>query len=89
MIILDQALIPLRLTGPMALDTVCRNVGWEEQWARPRSRPARPITVGGQADVAVMVRSTDERPIAEGGEGHSTRPLLAADRDGFVERHGL
>lgn len=36
-----------------------------------------------------MARSADERPVAEGGGGHSARPLLAADRDGFVERHGL
>ena len=36
-----------------------------------------------------MARNADERPIAEGGDGTSARPLLAGDRDGFVERHGL
>ncbi|MDQ3734345.1 MAG: glutamine synthetase family protein [Actinomycetota bacterium] len=36
-----------------------------------------------------MARNADERPIGEGGSGYSARPLLAADREGFVERHGL
>lgn len=36
-----------------------------------------------------MARNADERPVGEGGDGDSARPLLAADRDGFVERHGL
>lgn len=36
-----------------------------------------------------MARNADERTVGEGGDGHSARPLLAADRDGFVERHGL
>nr|WP_255676268.1 glutamine synthetase family protein [Pseudonocardia sp. ICBG1142] len=35
------------------------------------------------------MRSVDERPVAEGGGGHSARPMLDADRGGFVERHGL
>jgi glutamine synthetase len=33
--------------------------------------------------------SVDERPVAEGGGGWDARPMLAAERDGFVERHGL
>lgn len=32
--------------------------------------------------------SVDERPVAEGGAGERVRPMLAADRDGFVDRHG-
>lgn len=36
-----------------------------------------------------MERNADERPVAAGGGGHSARPLLAVDRHGFVERHGL
>jgi glutamine synthetase len=31
----------------------------------------------------------DERPVAEAGGGSAVRPMLAADRDGFVARHGL
>ena len=31
-------------------------------------------------------RSADERPVAQGG---SARPMLAADREGFVDEHGL
>lgn len=34
-------------------------------------------------------RNADERPVAEGGGGVSARPLLAADRGGFVDRHDL
>jgi len=33
--------------------------------------------------------SVDARPVAEGGAGWDARPLLAADRGGFVDRHGL
>jgi glutamine synthetase len=33
--------------------------------------------------------SVDERPVAEGGGGWDARPMLAAERGGFVERHGL
>lgn len=33
--------------------------------------------------------TVDERPVAEGGEGASARPLLAAERGGFVEQHEL
>ena len=33
--------------------------------------------------------SVDERAVAEGGSGGNARPLLAADRGGFIERHGL
>ena len=33
------------------------------------------------------MRSVDTRPLADGGNG--PRPLLAADRGGFVDRHGL
>ena len=33
--------------------------------------------------------SVDERPVAEGGQGHAARPMLAAGRGGFVDRHGL
>uniref|UniRef100_UPI001BDD7DC4 glutamine synthetase family protein n=1 Tax=Pseudonocardia lacus TaxID=2835865 RepID=UPI001BDD7DC4 len=31
----------------------------------------------------------DERPVAAGGAGTGARPLLAGDRGGFVDRHGL
>ncbi|WP_306204518.1 glutamine synthetase family protein [Actinoplanes sp. RD1] len=33
--------------------------------------------------------STDERDVAEGGGGWNARPLLAADRGGFIDRHDL
>lgn len=35
------------------------------------------------------MRNVDERPVAQGGGGPGARPLLAADRDGFVDRFGL
>ncbi|UYP18261.1 glutamine synthetase family protein [Rhodococcus sp. Z13] len=35
------------------------------------------------------MRSIDERPISEGGDGSSARPLLASERGGFVDTHGL
>lgn len=35
------------------------------------------------------MRSIDARPYAEGGDGPSARPLLAANRGGFVDRHSL
>ncbi|MEV7866649.1 glutamine synthetase family protein [Streptomyces sp. NPDC088124] len=35
------------------------------------------------------MRSADERPRAEGGEGLKVRPLTNAGAGGFVERHGL
>src|SRR5688500_10147174 len=35
------------------------------------------------------MRNVDERPVAQGGSPPSARPMLAAERDGFVERHGL
>ncbi len=35
----------------------------------------------------VRARSVDERPVSEGGGG--ARPILDADRGGFVERHAL
>jgi glutamine synthetase len=35
------------------------------------------------------MRTADERPVAEGGEGADARPLLAAERGGFVEQHAL
>lgn len=35
------------------------------------------------------MRTLDERSTAEGGEGAGARPLLAADRGGFVEQHQL
>jgi glutamine synthetase len=35
------------------------------------------------------MRSTDERPFAEGGTGARARALLAEDRAGFIGRHGL
>jgi glutamine synthetase len=35
------------------------------------------------------MRSTDERPFAEGGTGRRARPLPAEDRAGFIGRHGL
>ncbi|GAA1687949.1 glutamine synthetase family protein [Microbacterium sediminicola] len=34
-------------------------------------------------------RNVDERPVSENGGGASARPMLAADRDGFISRHGL
>ncbi|WP_157239874.1 glutamine synthetase family protein [Catenuloplanes japonicus] len=33
--------------------------------------------------------STDARPVAEGGGGWDARPMLAADRGGFIDRHDL
>jgi glutamine synthetase len=33
--------------------------------------------------------SADERPFAAGGEGSGARPMLAADRGGYIERHEL
>jgi glutamine synthetase len=35
------------------------------------------------------VRSVDERPVSEAGGGSAVRPMLAADREGFVVRHEL
>jgi glutamine synthetase len=35
------------------------------------------------------MRNLDGRPVAEGGDGPSARPLLAAERGGFVDRHDL
>jgi glutamine synthetase len=35
------------------------------------------------------VRSVDERPVSEAGGGSAARPMLAADREGFVARHEL
>ncbi|MFE2749879.1 glutamine synthetase family protein [Streptomyces scopuliridis] len=35
------------------------------------------------------MRSADERPRAEGGDGPSARPLTSAEGGGFVERYGL
>ncbi|MFG2171903.1 glutamine synthetase family protein [Streptomyces niveus] len=35
------------------------------------------------------MRSADERPLAEGGEGSGARPLTDSGTDGFVDRHGL
>ncbi|MEQ3549004.1 glutamine synthetase family protein [Pseudonocardia nematodicida] len=35
------------------------------------------------------MRNVDERPVAEGGGGHTARPMLDSDRGGFVERHEL
>lgn len=35
------------------------------------------------------MRNVDERPVAEGGGGTRARPMLAADRGGFVDRHDL
>jgi glutamine synthetase len=35
------------------------------------------------------MRSADERPFAAGGGGPLARPLLAAERNGFVDRHDL
>ncbi|MFS8198423.1 glutamine synthetase family protein [Streptomyces sp. CWNU-52B] len=35
------------------------------------------------------MRSADERPRAQGGEGPGARPLTSAGAGGFVERHGL
>jgi glutamine synthetase len=33
--------------------------------------------------------NVDARPVSEGGRGWDARPMLAADRGGFVDRHGL
>ncbi|GIF22927.1 glutamine synthetase [Actinoplanes tereljensis] len=33
--------------------------------------------------------SVDERPVAEGGGGWDARPMLAAERGGFIDRHDL
>jgi glutamine synthetase len=35
------------------------------------------------------MRNVDERPVAEGGGGWDARPMLAAERGGFIDRHGL
>jgi glutamine synthetase len=35
------------------------------------------------------MRNVDERDVAEGGGGTSARPMLAADRGGFIDRHDL
>ncbi|MET7399668.1 glutamine synthetase family protein [Dactylosporangium sp. NPDC005572] len=35
------------------------------------------------------MRNVDERNVAEGGGGASARPMLAADRGGFIDRHNL
>jgi glutamine synthetase len=35
------------------------------------------------------VSNVDERMVAEGGAGWNARPLLAADRGGFIDRHDL
>lgn len=35
------------------------------------------------------MRNVDERDVAEGGGGISARPMLAAERNGFIERHDL
>lgn len=35
------------------------------------------------------MRNVDERRVAEGGGGASARPMLAADRGGFVEQYGI
>ncbi|BCL25387.1 glutamine synthetase family protein [Streptomyces aurantiacus] len=35
------------------------------------------------------MRSADERPRAQGGDGPAARPLTSAGAGGFVERHGL
>lgn len=34
-------------------------------------------------------RNVDERPVAESGGGISARPMLAKDREGLIDRHGL
>lgn len=34
-------------------------------------------------------RNSDERAVAEGGGGISARPMLAAERGGFIDRHDL
>jgi glutamine synthetase len=44
---------------------------------------------GGSALPGPPVRSVDERPVAEAGGGSAVRPMLAADREGFVARHEL
>jgi glutamine synthetase len=44
---------------------------------------------GGRVLPGLPVRSVDERPVAEAGGGSAVRPMLAADRDGFVARHEL
>lgn len=43
----------------------------------------------GLAHPGLPVRSVDERPVAEAGGGSAVRPMLAADREGFVARHEL
>lgn len=35
------------------------------------------------------MRNVDERLVAEGGGGATARPMLAKDRGGFIEQHGL
>lgn len=35
------------------------------------------------------MRNTDERSVAEGGGGISARPMLAAERGGYIDRHSL
>jgi glutamine synthetase len=35
------------------------------------------------------MRNVDERDVAEGGGGSSARPMLAAERGGFIDRHDL
>jgi len=35
------------------------------------------------------MRNVDERDVADGGGGSSARPMLAADRGGFIDRHDL
>ncbi|WFE21546.1 glutamine synthetase family protein [Solwaraspora sp. WMMD937] len=35
------------------------------------------------------MRSLDERPVADGGDGRRAVPMLAADRGGFIDRHQL
>jgi len=35
------------------------------------------------------MRSADERPFAEAGDGARARPMLAAERGGFIDRHQL
>ncbi len=42
-------------------------------------RPGPPVRNG----------SVDERPVSEAGGGSAVRPMLAADREGFVARHEL
>jgi hypothetical protein len=44
---------------------------------------------GGPDRPGPPVRSVDERPVSEAGGGSAVRPMLAADREGFVARHEL